>query len=148
MKMLLKLDERNLDIWRRVQSVLHAITVTSLAAMFFYRVNVSGQTFEENWDIGCLMMLNGLFLVAAVLYFGGVNFGRIRIKWVVAVYLIYLVVMFLFMSFVETVIEGAPFDFYSIAGRMPVIAVVCGVIVSVFVFFGYMGNRRAAKDLE
>lgn len=148
MKIPFKLDERNLDIWRRILSVLHAFTVAALTVMFFYRLNVSGQTFEENWDIGCLMMLNGLFLIAAVLYFGGVNFERIRIKWVVAVYLIYLVVMFLFMSFVETIVYDAPFDFYLIASRMPIIAIACAVVVSVFAFLGYMGRRKVAKDLE
>ncbi len=148
MKMPLKIDERNLSVWRRVLSVLHSFTVLALAAMFLYRHNVLGQRFEEIWDIGCLMILNWLFLIVAVLYFGGVNFERIRIKWLAAGYVAFLVIMFLFMSFVETVLEGAPFDFYSIAGRMPVVAIVCGVIVLIFALFAVMGKRKMDRALE
>ncbi len=148
MKVPFRIDERSLGIWHRIQSILHSFTVLALVVMFFYRHNISGQTFEEIWDIGGLMMLNGLFLFTAVLYFGGVSFKRIKIKWVAAAYVVFLVVMFLFISLVETVLKGAPFDFYSIAGRMPVVAVVCGVIVLVFVLFAFMGKRKAARDLE
>ena len=148
MKMQLKIDERNLSVWRRVLSVLHSFTALALVVMFLYRHYISGQSFEDIWDIGCLMILNGLFLSVGVLYLGGVNFEKIRIKWLAVGYLVFLVIMFLFMSFIDTFVEGTTFDFYSIADRMPIIAIVSGVIMLVFVFFAVMGKQKIDKDLE
>jgi len=142
------LDERNVKTIHRIQSILYNITALTLVVIFVYRHNVLGQAFEEIWDIGILMVLNGFFMLGAVLYFGGITFQKFKLKYIVTAYIVFVLLVFIFKSFVITVLNDRPFSFSEIMGDMYIIYIICGLITAFFTLFWYLGKRKVDKELE
>jgi hypothetical protein len=144
----LRMDERNVRIARQVQSVLHTFTSLILVAMFVYRHNVMGQAFEEIWDIGLLMVLNGFFMCCALLFFGGIPFAKFKLKFIVLGYLVFVLLVFLFKCVVQFLQNEQPFSLSAVLADMPVIVIICGLIAGIFMLFAYLGKHRVDRDLD
>ncbi len=148
MKNPFKLDERNVRTVHIVQSLMHSVTTLMLVVIFFCRHNVSGQAFEEIWDIGLLMMVNGFVVLGAFLYYGGIPFDKIQLKLIVIAYIGFVLVMFIFKCLVQFVQKNHPFSFNAVFDDMPVIMIICGLFTGVFFLFAYFGQRKIDIDLE
>ena len=148
-KNLLKPDERNIEIIHRVLSLAQTVTTVLLIAMLVRRLHILGQPFDENWDIGSLVLLNGAFLITGILYLGGINWPKISLKGIAAVYVTFTLAVLLFKLVMDVVIQGRAFSIPGLLSReMLVVAVICAVITALFATVAYLGQRRIEKEFE
>jgi len=145
----LKMDERNVKIIHELQAVAHSLTIILMIVFFIRRLHILGQPFENNWDLGILIMLNGAFLLGGILYRGGISWPRLKVSWVLAAYLGFTLAVILFKFIIEFIVKGHPFSLSSMMSReLLVVVAVCACITTVFTAIAYLGQLARKRELE
>ena len=144
----LNVDERGKDIVLKVCSVMYALTLTALIGTMNVRQFMLGQPVRHFEDIAIIVTANILVLIVAVLYLGGIVFQKFRLRYIVAGYVIYVVVGFSFTFVKYRILTTPPLGIGETFGKLSIVVVICGLITAMFVLFAYLGKRRAEKDLE
>ncbi len=143
------LDERSVRIIQEWFTVSHTIMTFLMIAMFLRRLHILGQSFDDNWDIGLLIILNGAFLLGGILYRGGINWPRFEPKWILLVYILFCFLVVMFKVAIEVLAKGRPFDLGLLTGQdLLVILVVCTVVAALFFAIAFFGKQKLEKDLE
>lgn len=145
----LNLDERDIGIIRQVCTTLYFITLFSLIVVQLYRQFVLHQEIKEHQDIAIIIAFNVLVLLGSVLYLGGVvSPRRFNWRWVIAGYLVFVVIGLGFTIFKYTVLLGQDLSWARVADYLLVVVKVSGLIALGLGLLAYLGSRRIDKQIE
>ena len=142
------MDERNKQIAYRIMSVMYLLTILSMQGIVIYRQLALGQELQEFKDIAILMLVNTLFLVSALLYFGAIPIRKLKVKSILLIYLLLVVLGSLFTVVKYNVFGGAGLSFSQLFDKLIIVYAVTGIILLFFIIFSILGKRRMERELE
>ena len=139
----LKLDERNRAVIGRICTILYVFTIYFLVGDCLYRQFVLHQSPSQFHDITALMTGNVLLFIALLLYYGGVNVGRISFRNVVIGYILFVTLGIAFTTF-----KYRQTNLSTILDRAVIVITICSIMVIVALTLAYMGRRRIDREIE
>jgi len=146
-KLLKGLDERNVSIIHKVSYIMYFTTLILLIISLFYRQFVLHQLVDEYKDIANIIVFNAVVLVAGILFMGGVTFPRIRIRFIILIYILFVSVGFLFTLFKYAILLNTPLSLPEALDKLFIILVICGAFMFVYVLFAYLGHKKIEKEI-
>ena len=142
------MDERNKQIALRVVAIMYFLTIIALQAIVIHKQLVLGQDIRDFEEIGIVMLVNTVFLLSALLYFGAIPLQKIRVKSILLFYALIVVLGSLFTWAKYNLIGKQELSLAELMDKLLIIFAVSGLLVLFFVVFALLGKRRSEKDLE
>jgi hypothetical protein len=142
-------DEREVHTFQRICTVMYLLTILVLMVIQFYRQFVLGQP-QEAWnDIAMLLTADILVLMGAVLYLtGAVNPRKIKLRYLLAGYTLFVLLGLLFTIFKYRVLLGQPVGLLQIWDYLSTVVIISGLIVLALAALAYLGNRRIEEQIS
>jgi heme/copper-type cytochrome/quinol oxidase subunit 3 len=148
-KLPFNLDEREMNDFRNICTIMYIITLFALMSIQLYRQFVLNQPQQEWNDIAMLMTINVIVLLGAVLYLtGAVNPKKIRRSYLIAGYVGFVLLGFAFTVFKYTVILGQQIGLVQIWDYLLTVILISGVLAFALGILAYLGSRRIDKQIE
>jgi hypothetical protein len=144
-----KLDERDLNVFRKVCTTLYLITIFTLMGIISYRQFVLHQPLEEWNDIAMLMTINILTAFGAYLYISGVvDITKFKLHHVLVGFVSFVVFGFAFTIFKYTVLLNQDLDWGDLLGIAWIVIKISGLLALGLLLLAYLGNRRIENQLN
>jgi hypothetical protein len=144
-----KLDERDLNNFRKICTALYLITIYSLIGILSYRQFVLNQPNEEWNDIAILLTINILATLGAYLYFtGGVDIRKFKLRHMLIGFAGFVVVGLAFTIIKYTVILGQSISWVDMWGYLWIVVKISGLLALGLGLLAYLGSRRIEKRIE
>lgn len=142
-------DEREVTTFYRICTVMYILTIVAMIGIINYRQYVLGQPHQQWDDIAMLMTINVIVLLGAVLYLTGA-FNPIKVKpfYLVAGYLVFVLLGLAFTVFRYTVLLGQEFTLVEVQDALLTVAAISGILFLAWGLLAYLGNRRIEKQIE
>jgi hypothetical protein len=148
-KKLTTLDERELNIYRSLITVLYFITLAALIGMQLYRQFVLGQPSEQWNDIALLITFNVLLLFGGGLFLSGrIDLQKIKTRYVVISYATFVLVGLLFTIFKYAILLGQDVGLGQVWEYLLTILPITAILALSWGLLAYLGRRRMEKMLE
>jgi hypothetical protein len=144
----IRLDERNVLLALKVIAVMYILTILAIQGIVIYRQMALGQTIHDFKDISAIMIVNSLFLVSALLYFGAIPLRAIKIKTILLVYALIVVIGAVFVFLKYSVFSSSGLSTAQLFNKVLIVGAVTGIIVLFWVILSFLGKRRMEKELE
>jgi hypothetical protein len=144
----LNLDERSMGIVRKISTALYIITIYSLIGVQLYRQFVLHQP-TENWeDIAVIITFNVVVWLGSLLYLSGiVNPKNINLRYLLAGYLGFILLGFVFTVFKYNVLESQPLSMEQVLDYLLIVVKVSGGLAIGWGVLAYLGSRRLEKEI-
>jgi hypothetical protein len=128
---------------------MYILTIVAMIGIINYRQYVLGQPHQQWDDIAMLMTINVIVLLGAVLYLTGA-FNPIKVKpvYLVAGYLVFVLLGLAFTVFRYTVLLGQEFTLVEVQDALLTVAAISGILFLAWGLLAYLGNRRIEKQIE
>jgi len=128
---------------------MYLLTIFSLIVIQLYRQFVLHQP-QEAWnDIAMLLTVNILVLLGLTLYLTGVfNPRKIKLRYLLAGYALFVLVGFLFTFFKYAVLLGQDINLAQVWGYLSTVVIISGILVLALGLLAYLGNRRIDKQIS
>jgi hypothetical protein len=128
---------------------MYLLTIFSLIVIQLYRQFVLHQP-QEAWnDIAMLLTVNILVLLGLTLYLTGViNPRKIKLRYLLAGYALFVLVGFLFTIFKYTVLLGQDLNLAQVWSSLSTVVIISGILVLALGLLAYLGNRRIDKQIS
>jgi hypothetical protein len=142
-------DERETNTFRIVCTLMYLLTIFSLIIIQLYRQFVLNQP-QEAWnDIAMLLTVNILGLLGLTLYLiGGINLRRIKLRYFLVGYALFVLVGFLFTIFKYAVLLGQDINLAQVWSYLSTVVIISGILVLALGLLAYLGNRRIDKQIS
>jgi hypothetical protein len=142
-------DERETNTFRSVCTLLYLLTIFSLMIIQLYRQFVLNQP-QEAWnDIAMLLTVNILALLGLTLYLTGViNPRRIKLRYILIGYALFVLVGFLFTIFKYAVLLGQEINLAQVWSYLSTVVIISGIFVLALGLLAYLGTRRIDKQIS
>ena len=148
-KHLFHFDEREMDTFRRICTAMYILTIYALIGIVSYRQFVLGQPHQQWDDIAMLMTINVIVLLGSVLYLtGAVNPKKIRLAYILAGYIGFVLVGFAFTIFKYTVLLGQELTLTEVWSSLLTVIKISGILLLLLGILAYIGSRRMEKLIE
>jgi hypothetical protein len=148
-KHLFHFDEREMDTFRRICTAMYILTIYALIGIVSYRQFVLGQPHQQWDDIAMLMTINVIVLLGSVLYLtGAVNPKKIRLAYILAGYIGFVLVGFAFTIFKYTVLLGHELTLTEVWSSLLTVIKISGILLLLLGILAYIGSRRMEKLIE
>lgn len=148
-KHLFHFDEREMDTFRRICTAMYILTIYALIGIVSYRQFVLGQPHQQWDDIAMLMTINVIVLLGSVLYLTGtVNPKKIRLAYILAGYIGFVLVGFAFTIFKYTVLLGQELTLTEVWSSLLTVIKISGILLLLLGILAYIGSRRMEKLIE
>ena len=147
-KPFLNMDERSKLIAYKVVAVMYFLTIIALQGISIYRQFALGQSIHDFEDIAIIMVVNSLFLISALLYFGAIPIQKLKLKYILLGYAGIIVLGSLFTYAKYNIFQSPGLSFQQLFNKLVIIFSVSGLIVLFFVIFSILGKRKLEKELE
>jgi hypothetical protein len=144
----LNLDERNINIILRICTVLYLLTLASLIVTQLYRQFVLNQEMHEWQDIANILTLNVIILLWSALYLGGITPQKVKIRYILILYVGFVLVGVIFTIFKYAVLLGQKVSLGEVRNYLLIVSVICGTLVTLWSLLAYLGKKRIEKRLE
>ncbi len=145
----IKIDEREMINFRNICTALYFITLFSLIGMQLYRQFILHQSQEEWNDIALLIAFNVVVLLGSVLYVSGtINPKKIKLHYLIAGYLGFILLGFLFTIFKYTVLLGQHIGLGQILDYLLTVITISGLLVVAWGLLAFLGSRRIEKLIK
>jgi len=142
-------DEREKNVFRDVCTVMYLITLFALMSFQLYRQFVLHQPHQEWDDIAMLMSVNVIVVLGAILYLtGAVNPKRIKLGYLIAGYVGFVLLGFAFIVFKYTVLLGQQVGLAQFWDYLLTVILISGVLAFAMGVLAYLGSRRIDKQIE
>ena len=142
-------DERELDTFRKVCTTMYIITIFALIGIVSYRQFVLDQPHQQWDDIAMLMSINVIVVLGAFLYLSGsINPTKIKIRYLIAGYVGFVLFGFAFTLFKYAILEGIHVDLAFAFDRLKTILAISGLLVLAWGLLAYFGNRRLEQKIK
>jgi hypothetical protein len=142
------MDERNKEVARKIMSIMYLLTILALQGVIIYRQLALGQDIRDFEDFAVIMIVNTIFLVSALLYFGAIPIQKIKIRYMIGVYLVMVVLGSLFTYLKYRVLLEQNMTFQQLFDKLVIIFAITGLLLLFFILFAYLGKRKLEKELE
>ena len=142
------MDERNKLVAYKVIAVMYIFTILAIQAIVIFRQFALGQDIHDFEDIAIVMVINSLFLITALLYFGAIPVQKLKIRTILVAYALIIVLGSLFVFLKYNVFQDPGLSFKQLLHKMLIVTAVSGLMVLFFLIFSLLGKRRAEKELE
>jgi len=144
-----RLDERDLDILRRICTTMYIITMYALMGVQLYRQFVLHQAIEEHEDIAVIIAFNVIVFLGSLLYFsGGVAPQKMKLRWIMAGYAGFVLLGFAFTAFKYRILLGQELGLTQVVDYFFTVVKVSGLLALVLGLLAYLGSRRVEKQIE
>jgi len=144
-----RFDERDINLFRTICTVLYLITMLALAGVQLYRQFVLGQPIAEHEDIAIILTFNVLALLGAMLFVsGGVNPGKWRLRWIIIGYAGFVLLGLVFTIVKYAVLSGGPVGMAQIGNYFITVLGVSGVLALLLGLIALLGSRWIEKQIE
>ena len=147
-KPFLNMDERSKLIAYKVIAVMYFLTIIAIQGIVIYRQFALGQSIRDFEDIAIIMVVNSLFLISALLYFGGIPIQKLKIKYILLGYAAIVILGTLFTYAKYNIFQSPGLSFQQLFDKLIITFAVSGLIVLFFVLFSILGKRKLDKELE
>jgi len=137
------MDERNINIARKVLSRLYIATIWMIVVDIFYRTFALRQRPDQYEDLAIIMTVNVFLLLGFLLYYGGLTLDKIKPLKVILFYIGFVVLGTIF-----TALKYRITDFQALIGKVVIIASICAIMVALFLIIAYLGKRRVEKEIS
>jgi hypothetical protein len=149
MKKPFKLDERDLNIFRKVCTTLYLLTIFALIGIVSYRQFVLHQPMGEWNDIAMLLTVNILATLGAYLYNAGVmNFRKFKLLQVLIGFAGFVVFGLAFTIVKYAVILGQDVGWGDVWSYLWIVVRISGLLALGLGLLAYLGSRRIEKRIE
>ena len=149
MKKPFKLDERDLNIFRKICTTLYLLTIFALIGIVSFRQFVLHQPNEEWNDIAMLLTINILATLGAYFYNAGVvDFGKIKPIHVLIGFAGFVVFGLTFTIIKYAVILEQDIGWGDVWSYLSIVVRISGLIALALGLLAYLGSRRIEKRLE
>ena len=144
-----RLDERNLDVLRRVCTTMYIITMYALMGVQLYRQFVLHQAIEEHEDIAVIIAFNVIVFLGSLLYISGVVDPRkMKLLWIAAGYAGFVLLGFAFTVFKYRILLGQELGLTQVLDYFFTVVKVSGLLALPLGLIAYLGSRRVEKQIE
>jgi hypothetical protein len=145
----LNFDEREMNDFRNICTIMYIITLFALMSIQLYRQFVLYQPQQEWNDIAMLITINVIVLLGAVLYLtGAVNPQKIRWSNLIVGYVGFVLLGLAFTVFKYTVLLGQQVGLAQVWNYLLTVVVISGILVVSLGVLAYLGSRRIDKQIE
>ncbi len=142
-------DERELNTFRVVCTTMYLITLFALMGIVTYRQFVLEQPHQQWDDIAMLMTINVIVVLGSFLYLAGsVNPVKIKIRYLIAGYVGFVLFGFAFTIFKYAFLEGLHVDLAFAFDSLKIILAISGLLVLAWGSLAYFGNRRLENKIK
>jgi hypothetical protein len=137
-----------MGIVRKISTALYIITIYSLIGVQLYRQFVLHQP-TENWeDIAVIITFNVVVWLGSLLYLSGiVNPKNINLRYLLAGYLGFILLGFVFTVFKYNVLESQPLSMEQVLDYLLIVVKVSGGLAIGWGVLAYLGSRRLEKEI-
>ena len=146
-KPFLNMDERNKQIALRIIAIMYYLTIFAMQGIAIYRQFVLGQELSEFEDIAILMTINSLFLISALLYFGGIPVRKLKIKTIILAYLVFVVLGSLFTYAKYNIFGNSDLSFKQLFDKLIIVCAIIGIMMAFWILLSILGKRRTEKEI-
>ena len=144
-----RIDERDLDIFRKVCTTLYIITIYALVGIQLYRQFVLHQPRKDWNDIAIILTLNIIVCLGALLYVkGGISLKKTKLVYVIAGYAGFVLLGLAFTIFKYTVLLDQELSLMQVWDYLFTVVKISGLLVLGWGLLAYLGNRRIEKQIE
>ena len=142
-------DEREANTFRSLCTLMYLLTIISLIIIQLYRQFVLRQP-QEAWnDIAILLTVNILVLLGLTFYLtGGINPRKIKLRYLLAGYFVFVLIGFLFTIFKYVVLLGQDINLAQVWSSLYIVVIISGILVLGTGLLAYLGNRRIDKQIS
>ncbi len=147
-KPFLNMDERSKQIAYKVIAVMYFLTIIGIQGIVIYRQFALGQSISDFEDIAVIMVINSLFLISALLFFGGIPIQKLKIKYILLGYAAIVVLGTLFTYAKYNIFQSPGLSLQQLFNKLIIIFSINGLVVLFFVMFSILGKRKLDKELE
>jgi hypothetical protein len=148
-KTLFTFDERESNVFRSLCTVMYLITIFALAAIQLYLQFVLHQP-QEAWnDIAMLFTVNVLILLGLTLYLiGAVDLRKIKLRYILAGYALFVLIGFLFTMFKYAVFLGQEINLTMAWDNLSTVVIISGILALILGLLAYLVNRRIDQQIS
>jgi len=148
-KNLFNIDEREKITFYKICTTMYILTIYALMGILVYREFVLQQPHQLWDDFAILMTSNVIVLLGAVLYLtGAINPAKIKLRYIVAGFVGFVLLGFGFTVFKYAVIEGLDVNLAFAFDKMKTVITISGIIALGLGLLAYLGNIRLEKQIE
>lgn len=143
-----KLDERDLNIFRKICTTLYLITIYTLIGIISYRQFVLDQPSEEWNDIAVLITFNVLATLGAYLYITGVvDIKKFKLRHALIGFAGFVAFGLVFTIIKYAVILGQDLSWGDVWDILWIVIKISGLLALGLVLLAYLGSRRIEKQI-
>ena len=142
------MDERNKQIAYKVIAIMYFLTILSIQAIVFYRQFALGQNLSDFEDIAIITTINSVFLISALLYFGAIPIGKLKIKSIFLLFIVFVVLGSLFTYLKYNVFQNYELSFKQLFDKIKIVAAIIGMIMGFWIVLSILGKKRIDKELD
>ena len=144
-----KLDERDLNIFRKICTTLYLITIYTLIGIISYRQFVLHQPTEEWNDIALLLTFNIFATLGAYLYITGVvDIKKFKLRHMLIGFAIFVTIGLAFTIFKYAVLLGQDLSWGDVWDILWIVIKISGLLALGLALLAYLGSRRIEKQIE
>jgi hypothetical protein len=144
-----KLDERDLNIFYRICTVMYLLTIYGLMGVQLYRQFVLHQPHQQWDDIAMILVINVFVLIASFLFISGdLNLKKIKLSWIIGGYIGFVLLGLSFTVFKYTILLGQGISLSQVWDYLMLVIKISGLLVIGLILLAYLGNRRIEKQIE
>ena len=142
------MDERNKQVAYRIIAIMYFLTILAMQGIVLYRQFVLGQELGDFEDIAIIMSVNSLFLISALLYFGAIPIRKLKIKYLLLIYLLLIVLGSGFTYLKYNVFQSPGLSFKQLFDKLIIVFAIIGIMLLFFSLFSILGKRRIDKEIQ
>jgi len=137
------IDERNKEIFMKICTFLYVATIYMMIGIILYRQIILKQHSSQFNDIAMIMSINVVMAIAAVLYFGGLSFKRVKISVAMGFYLLIVIL--------GTIVSGIKYGFSDLTllfDKFLINTAVAAILITIWYGLTWLGKRREDKEMD
>jgi len=142
------MDERTKLIGYRVVAVMYFLTIFAMQCVIMYRQLALDQDIHMYEDFAIIFVVNVVFLISALLYFGAIPIQKLSLKAIALIYLLIIVFGSVFTYLRYNVFGSADLSIPQLLNKLLIIFAISGLLMLFFVVFTLLGKWRMKKELE
>jgi hypothetical protein len=144
-----RLDERNLNIFRKICTTLYLLTIYTLIGIISYRQFVLHQPNEEWNDIAMLLTINILATLGAYLFATGVvDIRKFKFHHILIGFTGFVAIGITFTITKYAVILGQDLSWGDVWEYLWIVVKISGLLALGLGFLAFLGSRRIEKLIE
>jgi hypothetical protein len=142
------MDERGKLVAYRVIAIMYFLTIMAMQGVIMYRQLALDQNIHAYEDFAIIFVVNVIFLISALLYFGAIPVQKLSLKAIAFIYFLIIVLGGLFTFLRYNVFGSADLTFAQLMNKFLIVMAVSGLLLLFFVIFTLLGKWRMNKELD